>query len=308
VVSGAGYQLTADGGDWCRLGLYRQSQGALDMSQEDERAIAKKYIGGFPWLMVMWGLGGFLLWLSLFPLVHLDYLPLWAGFLLSLLAQCYCYLPSHEAEHGNIGRPNTRWRWLNEFIGHTSMFPIRIPYKLHRAIHLKHHAYTNDEQKDPDIGMRADSLWSAIFQSYRTRQPDSLGGLTPDVLDDNEQKEQLLWQGFLVTRLWWLCLLALCWSGMALEALLLWWLPMQIAMAYTQITLSWAPHHPMREQGRYRDTRIWKSPVGTILSSGMEYHFIHHLFPSIPLTSHPAVYREMKPLLLEQGMRVDGNL
>jgi len=50
-----------------------------------------------------------------------------------------------------------------------------------------------------------------------------------------------------------------------------------------QITLAWAPHHPMREKGRYRDTRIWKSPVGTVLSSGMEYHFIHHLFPSIPL-------------------------
>ena len=70
-------------------------------------------------------------------------------------------------------------------------------------------------------------------------------------------------------------------------ALMLWWLPMQIATIYTQITLSWAPHHPMQEKGRYRDTRIWKSPVGTVLSSGMEYHFIHHLFPSIPLNKHP---------------------
>jgi beta-carotene hydroxylase len=278
------------------------------MSMAEERAIAQKYIGGFPWFMVVWGLGGFALWLSLFPLVHLGYLPLWAGFLLSLLAQSYCYLPSHEAEHGNIGRPKTRWRWLNEFIGHTSMFPLRIPYTLHRAVHLKHHAYTNDERRDPDIGMRADTFWEAVYKSFRSRQPDSFGGLTPDVLDDNAQKDQLLWQGFLVLRFWWLCMLVLCWSGLALEALMLWWLPLQIAMIYTQITLSWAPHHPMREQGRYRDTRIWKSPVGTVLSSGMEYHFIHHLFPSIPLTSHPAVYREMKPLLMEEGMRVDGDL
>lgn len=278
------------------------------MSMEQERAIAKKYIGGFPWFMVIWGLGGFALWLALFPLVHLAYLPLWAGFLLSLLIQSYCYLPSHEAEHGNIGRPNSKWRWLNEFIGHTSMFPIRIPYKLHRAIHLKHHAHTNDNERDPDIGMRADSIWGAAFQSWRIRQPDSLGGLTPEVLDDNAQKEQLIWQGFLVTRLWWLCLLLLCWTGLALEALVLWWLPMQIAMIYTQITLSWAPHHPMREKGRYRDTRIWKSPAGTVLSSGMEYHFIHHLFPSIPLNKHPAVYRELRPLLLAEEMRVDGDL
>ena len=40
----------------------------------------------------------------------------------------------------------------------------------------------------------------------------------------------------------------------------------------------------------------------------MEYHFIHHLFPSIPLNRHPEVYREMKPLLLEAGMRVEGDL
>lgn len=278
------------------------------MSIEQERAIAQKYIGGFPWFMFLWGVGGFGLWLALFPLVHLGYVPLWVGFAASLIIQSYCYLPSHEAEHGNIGRPNTQWRWLNEFVGHTSMFPIRIPYTLHRAIHLKHHAHTNDDQKDPDIGMRADTIWGAVLQSWRTRQPDSLGGLTPEVLDDNEKKDQLIWEGFLVTRFWWLCLLLLCWTGFALEALLLWWLPMQIATIYTQITLSWAPHHPMREKGRYRDTRIWKSPVGTILSSGMEYHFIHHLFPSIPLNKHPAVYREMKPLLLKAGIRVEGDL
>ena len=128
------------------------------------------------------------------------------------------------------------------------------------------------------------------------------------MLEDNEKKDKLIWEGFLVTRLWWLCLLLLCWTGFALEALLLWWLPMQIATIYTQITLSWAPHHPMREKGRYRDTRVWKSPVGTILSSGMEYHFIHHLFPSIPLNKHPAVYREMKPILLDNGIRVEGDL
>jgi beta-carotene hydroxylase len=278
------------------------------MSMSEERAIAQNYIGDFPLFMVVWGVGGFALWLALFPLVHLGYLPLWAGFALSLIVLSYCYLPSHEAEHGNIGRPNSRWRWLNEFIGHTSMFPIRIPYTLHRAIHLKHHAYTNDDTKDPDIGMRATSVWQAAYHSWRGRQPDSLGGLTPDVLDDNEQKDKLVWEGFLVTRLWWLCLLALCWTGFALEALMLWWLPVQIAMIYTQITLSWAPHHPMKEQGRYRDTRIWKSPIGTILSSGMEYHFIHHLFPSIPLNKHPAVYRQLKPLLSAEGMRVDGDL
>ena len=278
------------------------------MSLEAEQAIARKYIGGFPFFIVGWGLGGFFVWLSLFPLVHLGYIPIWLGFLLSLIIQSYCYLPSHEAQHGNIGRPGTRWRWLNEFIGHTSMFPVRIPYPLHRAIHLKHHAYTNDDVKDPDIDMRADNLLGAVRASFRSRQPGSFGGLKPDVLADNEANDQLKWHGFLVTRFWWLCLLTLCWTGFALEALMLWWLPLQIALTYTQITLSWAPHHPMREQGRYRDTRGWKSPVGTILSAGMEYHVVHHLFPSIPLNLTGKAYRELKPILIEEGVRIEGDL
>ena len=49
------------------------------------------------------------------------------------------------------------------------------------------------------------------------------------------------------------------------------------------MTLSWAPHHPMEEQGRYRNTRGFKAKIGTILTMGMEYHIIHHLHPSIPL-------------------------
>ena len=278
------------------------------MSMDDERAIAQKYIGGFPWFMVAWGLGGFLLWLALFPLVHSGVVPLWLGFILSLLVMSYCYLPTHEAQHGNIGRPGSRLRWLNELVGHLSVFPLIFPYRLHRAIHLKHHAHTNNEEKDPDIHMRADTLWGAIYNAWYNGQPGKTGGLQPSVLEDNPQKEKLQLEGFLVTRFSWFLMAALCWTGFALEALLLWWLPKVIAMIYTQITLSWAPHHPMREQGRYRDTRAWKSPVGTILSSGMEYHLVHHLFPSIPLNKTGAAWRELKPVLEARGIRNEGPL
>jgi beta-carotene hydroxylase len=71
---------------------------------------------------------------------------------------------------------------------------------------------------------------------------------------------------------------ALAWSGLALEALLLWWLPYHIAVTYLIFFLSWAPHHPGKEQGRYRDTRSWKSKVGNIGSMGMQFHIVHHLY------------------------------
>ena len=105
------------------------------MSMAEERAIAQKYIGGFPTLMVTWGLGGFFLWLALWPLTINGYIPLWAGCLIATIVLCGCYLPTHEAQHGNIGRPGSSLRWLNELVGHLSVFPFMVPYRLHRAIY-----------------------------------------------------------------------------------------------------------------------------------------------------------------------------
>ena len=62
----------------------------------------------------------------------------------------------------------------------------------------------------------------------------------------------------------------------------------------------------MVETGRYRDTRAWRSPVGTLLTLWMEYHVIHHLFPKIPLLDTPRAWWEMRDLLEERGIRNEG--
>jgi len=36
----------------------------------------------------------------------------------------------------------------------------------------------------------------------------------------------------------------------------------------------------------------------------MQFHLIHHFYPTIPLTRHPAVYVEMKPILEARGRRL----
>ena len=99
-------------------------------------------------------------------------------------------------------------------------------------------------------------------------------------------------------------LFALAWSGFALEAALLWWLPRHIGLTYIQYYLSWAPHHPGDKTGRYRDTRSFRSILGNIGSLGMQYHIIHHLHPRIPLYRTPKAYWEMKPILEARGCDV----
>jgi beta-carotene hydroxylase len=81
--------------------------------------------------------------------------------------------------------------------------------------------------------------------------------------------------------------------------------PVIFGIAYLTTCLGWAPHFPYEETGRYRDTRAWKSRIGTILSMGMEYHQIHHLFPTIPLFQTARAYWEMRELLAKRGVRDD---
>ena len=101
-------------------------------------------------------------------------------------------------------------------------------------------------------------------------------------------------------------LATMAWSGYALEAAFLWWLPRRIGFTYILIFLSWAPHYPFDGKGRYGDTRAWKSPVGTLLSLGMEYHVVHHLFPKIPLLQTAPAYRDLRDVIEKRGIRIDG--
>jgi beta-carotene hydroxylase len=273
----------------------------------EEYAIARKYLGRLPWEMVVWGLGNFVLWLSLFPLVLGGVMPLSLGFILSCICTTLCYLPSHEAQHSIIGAEGTKWRWLNELVGHVSTIPLVFPYRIAWITHRQHHANANDPELDPDYGVKADNWWRSIINMLRERQPGSDDGYARALRrSDDPGLNRAIAEGAAMNLAHYAVLVALAWSGHAIEAALLWWLPRHIGFTYISIFLSWAPHHPMAGKGRYSDTRAWKSPVGTLLSLGMEYHVVHHLFPKIPLLQTGTAYWEMRELLLERGIRNDG--
>ena len=58
---------------------------------------------------------------------------------------------------------------------------------------------------------------------------------------------------------------------------------------------------PGVETGRYRDTRGFRSKLGNLGSLGMQFHIIHHLYPTIPLMQTPAAYWALKPILQRKG-------
>ena len=271
-----------------------------------ERDIARRHIDRFPYLAVIWGLGNLIIWLSLWPLVFFGLLPLWAGFLIATANVTLSYLPSHEAQHDIIAKPGTRLRWLNEMVGHLSLIPLVLPFRIARLTHIEHHKHTNNPDLDPDYSTTADGPAHAIWKSIQNRQPRANGGFNAygQTLLRLDRRDMIL-DGVLYNLAFYGILFGLAWSGYAIEAALLWWLPRHIGLTYIQYYLSWAPHHPGKEQGRYRNTRSFRSILGNIGSLGMQYHIVHHLHPRIPLYRNPQAYWELKPILEARGANVD---
>ena len=66
---------------------------SAEFSFANEKAIAKSFSQRFQWEMILLGLGQAAIWLSLWPLVLLGYIPLWAGFFIaSILRVLHIYL------------------------------------------------------------------------------------------------------------------------------------------------------------------------------------------------------------------------
>jgi len=269
-----------------------------------ELKIARKYSGKLPWIAVVWAFGNLAVWLSLWPLVLFDILPLWAAFPIATINIALVYLPTHEAQHDIIARPGTKLRWLNELVGHATSWLMIFPFEVMRVTHLDHHRHTNDPDMDVDITTQATGPLDAIWQAIKQRQPNAKRNQDYAAsLARNDRTDLLVLS--LAYKLGFIGILgALAWNGYAFEAVFLWWLPYQIAITYIVFFLSWAPHHPGSDRTRYTNTRSWKSSVGNIGSMGMQFHIVHHLHPYIPLHLTPAAYREMRPILEARGCRL----
>ncbi|HAT07674.1 MAG TPA: beta-carotene hydroxylase [Rhodobiaceae bacterium] len=266
-----------------------------------EREIARKYMDKLSIPMVLWPILNLSCWLALWPLVFTGIMPLWLGFIIATINTTLSYLPSHEAQHDIYARPGDKLRWLNEAIGHLSLIPLAFGYRFLRLTHLEHHKHTNSPELDPDhVFNEGGNIWQTIRLNIDSFQPNSKESESYaaclERLGSPEAKRAYVEQIFIF--LTYMGILFACAAyGFALEALLLWWLPLKLATIYIRIYLSWLPHYPGHETGRYKDTRGFKSWLGVWSSLAMTAHIVHHLHPRIPLDKTPAALRELYPIL-----------
>ena len=270
-----------------------------EFSFEKEKAVAKKYAQRFQWEMILIGIGQACVWLSLWPLVMFGIIPLWLGFVVACFCACMAYLPSHEAQHGNYSRGDPKKRWIDALVGHITLITVMFPYEILRVTHMKHHAYTNHDDKDPDfLTSNAKSVKEVILLSLDGTSPDYQK--YKEVYSSDAAFQKAFEKGVKVSLTYRLTLMSLVFL-FPLQTLLLWWLPAKIGVLYTTLFFSYYPHIGT-EIGRYKNTRFWQHWMPRYINHSMQLHFVHHLHPNIGHYDEPRAIEELKPFLIARGV------
>ena len=284
-----------------------------------ENAVAARYWGGFQPRIVLTFLFFSVCWVAVVVAGVRGGIPLWVGLVLNTVFATTFYMPMHEATHKNIWGRQNRLRVLEDVIGVLCSVPTGINFSSHRLSHMRHHAHTNDPDRDPDhftdgkaselplkfLGMTM--LFAllplfALVRPARTLLPRPIrhvlndGGGSP-----RDGKAQL--------RFWLLSttVLVACFAtGHGLAALMLWWIPSRLQLGWLIFIFAWYPHHPANETGRYRHTRVAVFPGSGLAIRGHDHHAMHHLFPRVPHYRLRALWEELAGDMVTRGVRAEG--
>ncbi len=213
---------------------------------------------------------------------------------MAVICACFAYLPSHEAQHGNFSRGNPKRRWIDSFVSHYTLITIMFPHDLMRCTHMKHHAYTNNPEKDPDYDTAsAKSIWEVIVATQ--------AGITKyQAIADNFSSDAAFMKSFnkgVAIGMFYRVILLTLVVIFPLETLLLWWMPSKVGIIYLSTFFSWYPHY-QTDTGRYKDTRFWSHWMPRFLNHSMQLHFVHHLHPGIGHYDEPKAIEALKPFLI----------
>ena len=216
---------------------------------------------------------------------------------LALVAAYVSFTPLHEATHGNVGgrtRP-----WLDAVVGWASSIPLLAPYPAFRALHLRHHAKTNDPELDPDIwvagaGWRVVARCLTILPHYYQM---FLGPMSRESSSAARNRTTaIVYLAVLIPSL-----VAWALAGWASTVLAVVVAPAWLASGLLALVFDWLPHHPHAVQGRFVDTRVFPSFGLEMLMLGQNLHLVHHLWPSVPFYRYGAVFAACRDALAEKA-------
>lgn len=215
--------------------------------------------------------------------------PSWCCFSVNVLALHMVGTVIHDASH-NVAHRN---RVINAILGHGSALMLGFAFPVFTRVHMQHHANVNDPENDPDhfvstggplLLIAARFFYHEVFFFKRRLW---------------RKYELLEW---FLSRLYVVSVIYIAYQYHLLGFVLNYWFsPALVVGLALGLFFDYLPHRPFQERDRWKNARVYPSPVLNLLILGQNYHLVHHLWPSVPWYHYQRAYLETRPLLEAKG-------
>jgi beta-carotene hydroxylase len=280
-------------------------------SAENHRAalaIARRHMGHVAWPTVFVSLGS-LAGLAVSSAAALAGLwPMWVAMLVNGYLLLMQFMAVHDGIHEAISGDNRRYKWLNDLLAWIGGIATLIPYRGYDVMHLVHHRYTNDFERDPDTWCAGRNPLVLIVRFF-TQTPHYVWVMTRmGMWRDRARRREYFIAGAHHLTAWTLVAVGFVY-GWGWEILMLWIFPTFLNVALIGLVFNYLPHRPHLSQERYKDSGVFLLPraihrLVSVLDMYQTYHLIHHLFPRIPFYRIGAAFHEMRPVLEAEGATI----
>jgi beta-carotene hydroxylase len=215
--------------------------------------------------------------------------PDWYCFLSNTIALHLVGTVIHDASH-NVAH---RDRLMNSLLGHGSALMLGFSFPVFTRVHMQHHANVNDPDNDPDHFVSTGGpLWLIAPRFFYHEVFFFKRKLW-------RKYELLEW---LFDRSVFVAIVCLAIHFNFLDYLFnFWFSPALVVGLALGLFFDYLPHRPFQERNRWKNARVYPSPILNLLIMGQNYHLIHHLWPSIPWYNYQPAYQATRPLLDAKG-------
>jgi beta-carotene hydroxylase len=194
----------------------------------------------------------------------------WCCFCADVLALHLAGTIIHDASH-NSAHKN---RIINSVLGHGSALMLGFAFPVFTRVHLQHHAHVNDPDNDPDHYVSTGGpLWLIAARFFY----HEIFFFKRRLWKKYELLEWFLSRLFLFTVVFLGC--KYDFIGYVMN---FWFVPALVVGIALGLFFDYLPHRPFHDRDRWKNARVYPSPVLNLLILGQNYHLIHHLWPSIP--------------------------
>ena len=213
----------------------------------------------------------------------------WSCFIMNVLALHMVGTVIHDACH-NVAHRN---KVVNALMGHGSALILGFAFPVFTRVHLQHHAHVNDPENDPDHFVSTGGpLWLIAARFFY----HEIFFFKRRLWRKYELLEWFLSRLFVATLIY-----LSVQFGFLNYILNYWFAPALVVGLALGLFFDYLPHRPFQERDRWKNARVYPSPILNVMILGQNYHLIHHLWPSIPWYAYQSAYRATKPLLDAKG-------